>query len=56
VRGKGARRTDGTMGDLLATVHVHVPAVLDQSAREAVESYRAAMAGKPLRANLFEEQ
>ena len=56
VRGKGARRTDGTMGDLLATVHVHVPAVLDPPAREAVESYRAAMAGKPLRANLFEEQ
>ncbi len=33
---------------------VHVPAVLDGAAREAVESYRAATAGKPLRANLFE--
>ena len=54
VRGKGARRSDGTLGDLLATVEVQVPAVLDQAAREAVEAYRAATAGKPLRANLFE--
>jgi len=55
VRGKGARRSDGTMGDLLATVEVQVPAVLDGPAREAVEAYRAATAGKPLRANLFED-
>jgi len=54
VRGKGARKSDGTMGDLLATVEVHVPAVLDIAAREAVEAYRAATSGKPLRANLFE--
>jgi molecular chaperone DnaJ len=54
VRGKGARRADGTTGDLLATVEVHVPAVLDQAAREAVEAYRAATSAKPLRANLFE--
>ena len=54
VRGKGARKADGTMGDLLATVEVQVPAVLDAAAREAVEAYRAATAGKPLRANLFE--
>ncbi|MDQ4054302.1 MAG: molecular chaperone DnaJ [Actinomycetota bacterium] len=54
VRGKGARRSDGTNGDLLATVEVHVPAQLDRAAREAVESYREAMSGKPLRGNLFE--
>lgn len=54
VRGKGASKSDGTRGDLLATVEVHVPATLDQGAREAVEAYRAATAGKPLRANLFE--
>ncbi len=54
VRGKGARKADGSYGDLLATVEVHVPAVLDRAAREAVEAYRAATAGKPLRANLFE--
>jgi molecular chaperone DnaJ len=55
VRGKGAPRRDGTRGDLLATVHVHVPATLNGPAREAVEAYRSATAGKPLRANLFEE-
>jgi molecular chaperone DnaJ len=54
VRGKGAQRKDGTRGDLLATVEVQVPAVLDPTAREAVEAYRAATAGKPLRAQLFE--
>ncbi|GAB3071820.1 molecular chaperone DnaJ [Nocardioides zeae] len=55
VRGKGARRADGTTGDLLATVEVQVPATLDPAAREAIENYRAAVAGKPLRAGLFEE-
>jgi molecular chaperone DnaJ len=55
VRGRGARKADGTMGDLLATVEVQVPAVLDQTARDAVEAYRAATAGKPLRARLFED-
>ncbi len=54
VRGKGPRRADGTNGDLLATVEVHVPAVLDDASRAAVEAYRAATASKPLRANLFE--
>jgi molecular chaperone DnaJ len=54
VRGKGARKADGTRGDLLATVEVQVPAVLDPAAREAVEAYRAATAAKPLRAGLFE--
>jgi molecular chaperone DnaJ len=55
VRGKGATKRDGTKGDLLATVQVHVPATLDPGAREAVEAYRAATAGKPLRAGLFEQ-
>ncbi len=55
VRGKGARRADGTTGDLLATIQVQVPAVLDAKAREALEAYRAAMADKPLRGNLFSE-
>ncbi len=54
VRGKGAPRSDGTKGDLLATVEVHVPAVLDADARAAVEAYREATSGKPLRAGLFE--
>jgi molecular chaperone DnaJ len=54
VRGKGATRRDGSKGDLLATVVVQVPATLDQTAREALEAYRAATAGKPLRAGLFD--
>jgi molecular chaperone DnaJ len=54
VRGRGATKPDGTRGDLLATVEVQVPATLAPTAREAVEAYRAATAGKPLRANLFE--
>ena len=55
VRGKGATRKDGTKGDLLATVQVQVPATLDQAARDALQAYREATAGKPLRANLFED-
>ncbi|CUR55267.1 Chaperone protein dnaJ, heat shock protein (Hsp40), co-chaperone with dnaK [metagenome] len=54
VRGKGARKADGSYGDLLATVEVQVPAVLDQAAKEAVEAYRSATAGRALRSNLFE--
>ncbi|MCW2797534.1 molecular chaperone DnaJ [Nocardioides sp.] len=54
IRGKGAKKSDGTNGDLLATVEVQVPAVLDEPAREAVEAYRRATSGKPLRANLFD--
>lgn len=54
VRGKGATRRDGSKGDLLATVEVQVPATLDPTAREALEAYRAATAGRPLRAGLFE--
>ena len=54
VRGKGARRSDGTHGDLLATVEVQVPAVVDAATREAIEAYRSATAGRPLREKLFE--
>jgi molecular chaperone DnaJ len=55
VRGRGARKKDGTNGDLLATVQVQVPAVLNERAREAVAAYRAATEGGTLRSNLFEE-
>ncbi|CAB4716224.1 MAG: molecular chaperone DnaJ [Actinobacteria bacterium] len=54
VRGKGATKADGSRGDLLATVEVQVPAVLDPTAREALEAFRAATSAKPLRSNLFE--
>src|SRR5690606_4487854 len=56
VRGKGVARKDGTKGDLLATVSVHVPGSLDDETRAAVEAYRAAQAGRPLRTGLFEEE
>lgn len=54
VRGKGARKADGSKGDLLATVEVQVPAHLSDEARAALEAYAAATAGTPLRAGLFE--
>ncbi|TCJ21902.1 molecular chaperone DnaJ [Nocardioides jejuensis] len=55
VRGKGVKKADGTQGDLLVTVEVHVPAVLDAAAREAIEAYRSATSDKPLRTKLFED-
>jgi len=42
VRGKGVRRSDGTMGDLLVTVDVQVPKQLNDEAREALETFRKA--------------
>ncbi len=55
LRGKGATKADGSKGDLLATVQVQVPAVLDVDARAAIEAYRIATADKPLRSNLFDQ-
>ena len=55
VRGKGSRKKDGTMGDLLATVQVQVPGALNAEARAAVDAYRAAGNESSLRANLFSE-
>ena len=53
VRGKGAKRKDGTNGDLLVTVQVEVPTTLDDTAREALAAYRAATAGHDPRAKLL---
>ena len=53
VRGKGASKKDGSKGDLLVTVEVHVPDRLGDDAREALEAYRAATAGSDPRAALF---
>jgi molecular chaperone DnaJ len=55
VRGRGATKKDGTKGDLLATVQVHVPGRLNDAAREAIAGYRAAGVDGTLRANLFEQ-
>jgi molecular chaperone DnaJ len=54
VRGKGVLRQDGHRGDLLVTVDVHVPAVLEDTAKEALLAYRDATAGRDLRANLLD--
>ncbi|WP_148573686.1 molecular chaperone DnaJ [Nocardioides caldifontis] len=53
VRGRGAPRKDGTKGDLLVTVEVHVPPTLNDEARKAVEAYKAAVAGPDVRSGLF---
>jgi molecular chaperone DnaJ len=54
VRGRGSSRKDGSKGDLLVTVEVQVPALLDDAARAAVTAYRDATAGTDPRAALFE--
>ena len=53
VRGKGVRRSDATMGDLLATVDVQVPGELNDKAREALENFRDATAGPDPREELI---
>src|SRR6266487_3571311 len=52
-RGKGARRKDGTNGDLLVTVNVQVPQNLNGAARQALESFRDATAGEDPREGLL---
>ncbi len=54
VRGRGVARKDGHTGDLLVTVEVQVPAVLDERARAAVQAFRDATSASDLRANLFD--
>jgi molecular chaperone DnaJ len=54
VRGRGVPRKDGSKGDLLVTVVVHVPDTLDQATREAVTAYREARKGEDPRARLFQ--
>ncbi len=53
VRGKGARRPDGTNGDLLVTVAVQVPQNLNGPAREALTAFREATAGEDPREDLL---
>ncbi len=52
-RGKGAPKKGGTVGDLLVTVDVHVPADLSDAARAAVEAFRDAQTDVDPRAELF---
>jgi molecular chaperone DnaJ len=55
VKGKGVRRKDGTVGDLLVTVDVAVPGKLSAKAREAVEAFQDATSGEDPRAGLFDQ-
>jgi len=55
VRGKGVRRSDGTMGDLLVTVNVQVPKDLGERAKEALETFREATAGPDPRDELLRQ-
>ncbi|MCW3158712.1 molecular chaperone DnaJ [Micropruina sonneratiae] len=43
VRGKGVRKSDGSTGDLLVTVEVQVPHAINDTAKEALASFAAAM-------------
>jgi molecular chaperone DnaJ len=45
VRGKGVRRPDATVGDLLVTVDVQVPRDLGDKAKAALETFREVTAG-----------
>ena len=53
VRGKGIRRKDNTMGDLLATVEVAVPQNLSGEAKEALAQYAEATGDHDPRKDLF---
>ena len=53
VKGKGARRKDGSHADLLVTVEVAVPSKLNAKAREAVEAFRDATSDDDPRAGLL---
>ncbi|MDO5068520.1 MAG: molecular chaperone DnaJ [Propionibacteriaceae bacterium] len=53
VRGKGVRRKDGTMGDLLVTVQVQVPEQLSEAAKEALKEYAEKSGQEDPRAALF---
>jgi molecular chaperone DnaJ len=52
VRGRGARRRDGSRGDMRVTIAVMVPQKFSSKAREALEAYREATADHDPRAEL----
>jgi molecular chaperone DnaJ len=55
VKGRGATRRDGTKGDLLVTVDVHVPQKLDEQSREALAKLRETGGGEDLRADIIQQ-
>ena len=54
VRGKGVHKSDGSNGDLLVTVEVQVPNTLNDTAKEALESFAAALGDADPRSSLYE--
>ncbi len=52
IKGRGAPRRDGGYGDLLVTIQVETPAVLNDASRAAVEAFRDAAGGHDPRAGL----
>jgi len=55
IPGKGVRRSDSTLGDLLVTVNVQVPKSLDSEARETLETFRKLTGGEDPRADLLRQ-
>jgi molecular chaperone DnaJ len=55
VRGKGVRRPDSTMGDLLVTVSVQVPKNVNGEAKEALETFRKLADGGDPRGELLRQ-
>ncbi|NVI86947.1 molecular chaperone DnaJ [Actinomadura sp. BRA 177] len=55
VKGRGATRRDGTKGDLLVTVDVHIPQKLDEQSREALAKLRETGGGEDLRADIIQQ-
>ncbi|MGV1005385.1 MAG: DnaJ C-terminal domain-containing protein [Candidatus Nanopelagicales bacterium] len=55
IRGRGATRRDGTVGDLLATIEVVVPRNLSDAARAALEEFRNVAAEGDPRAALLSQ-
>jgi len=53
VRGKGVRRKDGTVGDLLVTIQVKVPEHLSDAAKNALQEYAEKAGQEDPRAALF---
>lgn len=53
VRGRGVPKSDGTKGDLLATIVVQVPTTVSDDAKAAVEAYRQARGNHDPRASLL---
>ena len=53
VRGRGVHKNDGSTGDLLVTVEVQVPNQLNDTAKEALESFAAALDDADPRSSLY---